>query len=133
VIPGLMILLAGCGKPAPPTEVEVAGKVLDASGEGLSKMVIRFTSQDESHKGLETRSFPTKEGGAFEGKLLPGKYKVTIFGIPVSHGAAPGKGAPAAPPLLPGNIPKRYSSTADTPWEADVPTGGKTDFEFRIE
>jgi hypothetical protein len=130
----LLLLIAGCSKPPPPETADVAGKVEDASGKPLAKVLVRFNGQEKAKKGLETISFLTKDDGSFGGPCPPGTYKVTLIPVPIQQGGAAGKGAPAeAPKAGSGNIPLKYTSPSETPWEVEVPPEGKKDFVFKVE
>ena len=135
----IAFLAVGCERPAAPSSssgpVDVKGKAEDADGKPLGDMILRFRPVEEANKG-QWLTCPTQADGSFVGKCLPGRYKVTLHArakaLPDDKVADKLKGPPPTPPL-PDDIPKKYGSAADTPWEVVVPDGGKTNIVLKIQ
>jgi hypothetical protein len=122
--------LLGCSRPAPPPGAlgppEVKGRVEDSGGKALARMGVVFHAQDEANKNYRLRC-TTQKDGSFVGRCPPGHYKVTLAALPQGDGAPLKKDAPPPkPPPLPAEIPPAYGSVEETPWEVEVPAGGKS-------
>jgi hypothetical protein len=127
----LGVLLAGCSKPPPPNvtgEVEIKGRAEDASGKPLAGVNLRFIVQEGG--AINSLTCRTKDDGTFFLRGRPGLYKVTVSAAP----AAPaGKDAKPAPPRPPEGVPQEYGSAKSTPWEIEVPPGGKSDLVLAVK
>jgi hypothetical protein len=131
--------LAGCqplggppGKAGPP---EVKGKVVDSDGNPLARVGVVFLPQDEANKGLRVLGL-TQPDGSFRAACPLGRYKVILTGVaadpPKMEEKGKGKVAPPKP-SLPAGVPARYGSEKETPWEVDVPAGGKSGLVLKVE
>jgi len=124
---GSVLLVPACRKPPPAGEPEVKGRVEDADGNPLPRVLVRFHSVQDDKAQYRTISCLTDESGAFSGKCPPGEYKITLLAVQdVKPPAEKEKGKPP-PPSLPPGVAKKYGSLADTPWQVTVPPGGKKD------
>ena len=120
--------VAGCRK-APPTEVPIKGEVKGPGGQALAGVIVRFHGQADKAGAQRTVSCPTGPGGAFEGRCPPGTYKVTLLAVPRGGGPdTPEMKAPGAP----AGVPAAYASVRETPWEVEVPEGGKDDIRLEV-
>ncbi len=126
-----LVALVGCGeKTIPlPTPVPVSGKVFLADGSPAKDVGIHFNPV-EAHAPAyavvgEDGSFTLK---TYENKTgaCAGKYRVTF--------QAAGQGSPlfVKSEQAIKAIPQKYRQD-DSPLEAVVPSGGKTDFEFKLD
>lgn len=132
------LLPIGCRK-KPLPKVAIAGVALNAQNKPLDKLIIKFHPQDEDNKfsSLET----AVNNGKFEGKLQPGRYKVTLAIIPIEVG--PGAGGPGTPPQVPaasgkhgaavGGIPSQYLTEEKTPWDVTIPADGNQDMKLTMK
>lgn len=138
----LCVLVAGCGKKAPPDPVEVKGRVDDTKKVGTPFLLV-FHPQDESNR----RHRPTVEAaaktGSFTLECLPGRYKVTLAqpqGPAQEGGPAtlppetqPPKTIISTPKLPDWIIQAGYTDPQKTPWEIEVPEGGTTDLVLPLK
>jgi hypothetical protein len=132
-----LLSVASCQAPAPPRSgpPEVKGRVEDSQGQPLAHVAVRFYALDEKNKGT-TITCPTRADGTFTGQCPPGHYKVVLWAVPAEppKAADKDKAKAALPtPKVPPGVPERYGSSKETPWEVDVPTGGKTDIVLKVE
>lgn len=112
------LLAAGC--PSRPTgPVEIKGRLLDAEGEPLAGVGLRFHL--EGGGAGAALICLTQKNGDFVGRCQPGTYAVTAL--------PPPKDAPKGAPEL----PAAYRSAAETPWKVTVPGGGVKDIVLRVE
>lgn len=125
----VVVVTAGCKK-APPAEVPIKGQVKGPGGQALAGVLVRFHGQSDQAGARRAVSCPTGAGGAFEGKCLPGTYKVTLLAMP--KGGGPDSPDPKAAGVPPG-VPAVYASARDTPWEVEVPAGGKDDIRLEVK
>jgi hypothetical protein len=141
VLAVVLLLAVGCRQQPPSGPAVVKGRVEGADGKPLGKMILRFHALEQSTRpgtSIRSDSALTQADGSFVCECLPGRYKVTLAALPGgTTGAAPahGKEAPAASSAgkhLPDNIPAMYASSAETPWEIEVPPGGKSDVLLKI-
>jgi hypothetical protein len=130
---------ASCQAPAPSASSgppEVKGRVDDSDGQPLAHVSVKFYPLDEKNKGTSLICL-TQSDGTFTGRCAPGRYKVTVWAAPAPAPKFPekdkGKAAPPPAPTPPPGVPERYGSFKDTPWEVDVPAGGKTGIVLKVE
>ena len=123
------LLASGCAKKRP-EEVDVAGRVESADGKPV---LVRFHPQDVDPSYAKVLTCATKSDGTFTGTSFPGRYKVTMVPILAGSGSSdPGTGAIARPDKGPANIPSRYMSPTETPWEETIPDAGKKDIVLKV-
>jgi hypothetical protein len=134
LLPLVLLVGAGCGKPAPLDPVAVAGRVVSGDGKTLPRLILTFHPQEESNRRNMPSAAPNPADGKFSTKCLPGRYKVTLAmdrGDPGSGGDPGGTGAlprPGAPSMM----FMRYQNSADTPWSVEVPAAGTSDIVLKL-
>ena len=132
----LAVLTCGCGKKPAAEEVDIAGRLEDAAGKPLPRMIVHFYALDEANKHARAWTCATQAGGDFKGRCLPGRYKVTVAAVPLGTGTAdPGSGTIADPGKAKGvaGVPKAYTSPDDTPLQVMIPDRGKTDIVLKVK
>lgn len=119
---------AGCGdrQPSLPSPVSASGKITLASGQPVKDVRIFFEPID----AMAAASSPVDQGGNFslqtyENKkgACPGKYRV-VLRVDQANLARSQAAIRAIPP--------RYTQD-NSPLEIEVPSGGKTDFDLKLE
>lgn len=102
-----VLLVAGCGRGG--GLVAVSGTV-SSGGAAVADAEMTFVSESGTGRAAATKSLAT---GAFATRVLPGRYRVTVFkpllGGPDMHRSA---------------LPERFMHPPDTPLAADVPAKG---------
>jgi hypothetical protein len=126
----------GCKKKTLPTPVPVKGRVVDADGKPLDRLILFFHPSDKENQ-VRIPPAVAVNNGRFETKCLPGRYKVTLGVIPAGGHNPMGGGALADPgkgdnPQLE-SIPLPYRKPDTSPWEVSIPASGKDDLELRVQ
>ena len=127
----LAVLLAGCGKKSL-EPVAFAGKVINHNERQL---VVIFHPQDTENKDT-TPSLPVDpKTGSFQGKALPGRYKVTLSLVRKGQ-VTGGPGGTPSPESLPGqeqaDLPPEFRDVSKTKLEVTIPPEGKQDIELKL-
>jgi hypothetical protein len=122
--------------------VAVAGRVQFADHKPVSNRILIFHPRDDSNKAAAPPTGVVTDG-RFQFSALPGRYKVTLRAIPAREGGNPGGGAPLAPPSPDKGPPGKgkaksspfflYEDPERSPWEIDVPEGGKEDLVLTVK
>jgi hypothetical protein len=106
-----------------------------SDGKSLARVGVKFHPLDEKNKGTSVTCM-TQSDGTFTGRCAPGRYKVTVLPVqampPKTEEKEKGKPA-LPPPTLPSGVPEQYGAAEKTPWEVDVPAGGKSGILLKIE
>jgi hypothetical protein len=121
--------------PAPSGPPEVKGRVEDSGGKPLARMAVKFHPLDEKNKGTSL-TCQTQPDGSFTGRCAAGRYKVTlsaVWTVPPKGEEKSKEKTPMPAPKLPPGVPERYGSVKETPWEVDVPAGGKSGIVLKVE
>lgn len=116
----LLLFLSACNQP-PPGPVDVGGSLLDADGQPLARIALRFHPLEKATPPRPTLTCFTQTNGEFVGRCWPGTYRVTVLG-------APGKKV-----VMPPGIPSECAAVDTTPWEIKVPRGGTKKIVLRVE
>jgi hypothetical protein len=134
-----LLTVASCQAPSPPPSStgppEVKGRVEDSEGKALARLAVKFHPLDEKNKGTSVTCI-TQSDGTFVGRCAPGRYKVTVLAVMPEPPKAPEKDKSKSPPpapKLPAGVPEEYGSVAKTPWQVEVPAGGKTGIVLKVE
>lgn len=90
-----VVVAAGCGSKGDLAggQVPVKGRVVNKDGKAVGPVALRFypteaglvngAAEADADGAFSVKSTPTVDG------LVPGKYKVTVVGLPARRGAAP--------------------------------------------
>ena len=118
LIPLLAAALAGCDSAPPAAEfVEAKGKVT-VGGKPASKAYVGFVPT-----GAQQEVYARVENGEFTAKVMPGKYKVVVEP----------EWKRTATAQKPSDVPARFMDAGTSKLEADVPKGGASGLEFKLD
>jgi hypothetical protein len=129
----LGLLLAGCGGKTL-TPAKVSGQVLGKNKQPLAKVIVKFHPLEETNKS-NAPSAVTDEKGHFTLEGLPGRYKVTIFSVPLGRGqGSPDTGSLPGAEKSEGPFRQygKYENLDLTPWEVQVPQQGVSDLKLEM-
>jgi len=114
----------GCNKTAGPKEpplAKVSGTVT-LDGKPMGGGVVRFHAADQPAKSLEIKD------GAFSGDVYVGKNRVEVVW---EKDGPPNPMMPDGPPIKVNAVAPQFSGM-DSPFNVDVPAGGKSDLKFDV-
>lgn len=118
LVPLLAAALIGCdAAPSAPDFVEAKGKVT-AGGKPVSKAYVGFIPTS-----AQQEVYAKVENGEFTAKVMPGKYTIVVEP----------EWKRMATAAKPSDIPAKYMDAKTSKLEADVPKGGKSDLEFKLD
>ncbi len=117
---GCVFLLAGCGKPATPTPVEITGKVL-LDGKPMSDGDIYFQPTD-GRVPVQAKI----ASGSYSLKPLPGEYRVSI-----QQERDSGEKNMYGDPQMMSTVARRFNT--ETILKANVTSDGPTTFDFEVQ
>jgi len=118
----VVCIVAGCGKPnAPPPTAKVSGTV-NLDGKPMQGGEIRFELAGYGPKNLEITN------GTFSGDVFVGKNRVDV----VWDKDMPNPMDPKGPPVKGGNAVDPKFLGPNSPLNAEIPAGGKSDLKFDV-
>ena len=118
LIPLFAAAVVGCSAaPSAPEFVDAKGKVT-VGGKAVSKAYVGFIPT-----GAQQEVYAKVENGEFTARVMPGQYTVVVEP----------EWKRTATAAKPSDIPPRYMDARTSRLAADVPAGGKSDLEFKLD
>jgi hypothetical protein len=126
ILIGLLTVIPGCGtKPTPAVPmVNVAGRVLDASGKPIANMMLTFNPEDASNQGKRPMAL-VDANGKFQTQCIPGKYSVTLNVLPHASGHATDPNSVVA-------VDKGTRGPGGFAWDVQIPNSPQDDMKLQV-